>query len=56
MAEGGNKATVIFKTGRFDKIYLAVIIKCSAVHALLTLLMMTVESMLSKRPVLRRDD
>ena len=37
---GKNKVTVILKTGRFDKF-------CTD---LLTLLMMTAESMLSKRP------
>ena len=61
-----NKAAVNLKTGRFDNINSAVIISsvCKAVQnckmnllqfctALHTLLMMTAEFMLSKRPVLR---
>ena len=54
-----NKAAINLKTGRFDNINLAVIISrvCKAVQncctALHTLLMMTAEFMLSKRPVLR---
>ena len=51
-----NKATVIFKTGRFDNTDSEVIISrisrwfCTTLH---TLLMMTAEFVLSKRPVLR---
>ena len=53
-----NKVTVIVKTGRFDNIDSAVIIRSVSkafqfCTTLLTLLMMTAGSMLSKRPVLR---
>ena len=60
-----SAATVSFKTGRFDNIGSAEIIKsvskavqnrkrvCEFCTALLTLLMITAESMLSKRPILR---
>ena len=54
---GGNKTAIILKTGRFDYIDSAVIISsvsnaCTVLAlctALLALLMMTAESMLSKR-------
>ena len=48
-----NKAALILDIGRFDNIDSAVIIAFQFCAALLTLLMMTVESMLSKRPVSR---
>ena len=49
-----NKVSVILKTGRFDSIdSAAVIISSMFCTALLTLLMITAESMLSKRKALK---
>ena len=57
-----NKTTIILKTRRFDKVDSGVIIISSVSEAIrrnqvctafLTLMMITGESMLSKRPVLR---